>query len=945
MDELSGSDILCENEESRNACSKTFRLVDGTNIIAIYDTPVHEQAENGVWQEIDNSLKETNDGYENKNASLKVKFFKNPTSGKLYTVQGQDFQMTWGLSKVNNTAIQVQKQSNSETDAERKLAVRSQSELVRYEDILPYVDMEYRINGNGVKENICLKDKRAATGFSFSLKTDNLQIALENNEIVLSRNGESIFTISAPYMIDAEGHRNNNLKLELSGGHNQYNVTLLPDTEWLETAAYPVIIDPVLSKYMSYSEIHSTSVTSTGYNLYETGAIVVGRESTYYGFSRGYFKFDLPEQFTSADRVIQAQLQLHTRHLDGAGPVTVNVRKVVNNFNLSTATWSTVVNCCENGPVIDSYTVSQNGVYPVAFDITTAVRSWYQDGANYGLEFISDGESSLDYRYADFYTERGGGSNSVKPSILIQYANYSGIENTLTYHTAGNGRMGVASVSDYTGNLVYTLDDVSTTGNYFPVSVSHVFDSSRRNSLNYNTGTAIFGKGFRLNLYERVMPSSVQDRPYMYIDSDGTCHYFKYKSGSGTTILYEDEFYPSRIITRYSDSSGNTTSFKLNDGSNIETFFTFNGFMNRKCDITNGKQMWVEFVSGTALVSKVHDGGGHIISFEYDGNNYLTKMTDPAGRSTTFTYTSGRLTKITRPGNRNINLSYNTNGSLSSVTDVYGAKVNIEYWTNTYNGSNSLLRVKTLTEKGLNGTDGQKLSFDYNAGQTIVTDRNSRKERLMFDHLGHTVSCEDPDGNGAFCKYSTPEQYTGLSNTTNLHLLNYDIKAQGTVRNYVPNADFEDSSLSPWVFENSTESGTGSASKNTSEKYAGNASMKVQSTSLTGRYEYQNPLTIPNVAVGKVYTISAYVKVTSITLSNSSLSGAIVYFGYHTADGWKLVRSKPKQSVTDGWVRISATMTVPSNWDSTYRIIAKAGIDQAIGTAYFDNVQVEEGSV
>ncbi|MBQ6559120.1 MAG: carbohydrate binding domain-containing protein, partial [Clostridia bacterium] len=431
----------------------------------------------------------------------------------------------------------------------------------------------------------------------------------------------------------------------------------------------------------------------------------------------------------------------------------------------------------------------------------------------------------------------------------------------------------------------------------------------------------------------------------MYIDSDGTCHYFKYKSGSGTTILYEDEFYPSRIITRYSDSSGNTTSFKLNDGSNIETFFTFNGFMNRKCDITNGKQMWVEFVSGTALVSKVHDGGGHIISFEYDGNNYLTKMTDPAGRSTTFTYTSGRLTKITRPGNRNINLSYNTNGSLSSVTDVYGAKVNIEYWTNTYNGSNSLLRVKTLTEKGLNGTDGQKLSFDYNAGQTIVTDRNSRKERLMFDHLGHTVSCEDPDGNGAFCKYSTPEQYTGLSNTTNLHLLNYDIKAQGTVRNYVPNADFEDSSLSPWVFENSTESGTGSASKNTSEKYAGNASMKVQSTSLTGRYGYQNPLTIPNVAVGKVYTISAYVKVTSITLSNSSLSGAIVYFGYHTADGWKLVRSKPIQSVTDGWVRISATMTVPSNWDSTYRIIAKAGIDQAIGTAYFDNVQVEEGSV
>ena len=47
--------ILSEVEEERDADQKTFRMDDGTFMVAQYGTPVHYQDEDKEWQEVDYS--------------------------------------------------------------------------------------------------------------------------------------------------------------------------------------------------------------------------------------------------------------------------------------------------------------------------------------------------------------------------------------------------------------------------------------------------------------------------------------------------------------------------------------------------------------------------------------------------------------------------------------------------------------------------------------------------------------------------------------------------------------------------------------------------------------------------------------------------------------------------------------------------------------------------
>ena len=461
LQSLTDADILFENKELRSANSKSFYLTNGTMISAIYDSPVHEQDEEGVWQEINNKLNDNGDIYENQDASVKIKFYKNPKSGKLYTLKADDYQITWGLNGVNKSAKEASKQSKQADESQSKLTADSESELIRYKDIMPGITFDYQITGYGMKENIWLENSNTAKELSFSLKTNKLQVSKEDNKIIFRNDsGVVVYSMSAPYMMDADGISSDLITLELTGSKNHYSVTLIPDSEWLQNAAYPVMIDPILIKTLNYSEIDNTTITSNGYNNYQHGSITVGREITY-GKCRGFFRFDLPDQMTSSDKVIQAQLYLTKAKLRENGSVTVNIHQMTKNLNFANAGWNDTVNSYSS-TVIDSYSVPQgssiNDTFPVYFDITTAVRSWYQNGNNYGLAFVWDEENAGFDRYVTFNSVYNSSvPNSYKPAIIIQYANYNGIEDTLTYHTSGNGNMGTVSVSDYTGNMVYPL--------------------------------------------------------------------------------------------------------------------------------------------------------------------------------------------------------------------------------------------------------------------------------------------------------------------------------------------------------------------------------------------------------------------------------------------------------------------------------------------------------
>lgn len=68
-------EINSEMIDKRTATSKTFRKIDGTYEIALYDDVIHYFKE-GSWKQIDNSLIDIGDGFETKDNRFKLKFPK-----------------------------------------------------------------------------------------------------------------------------------------------------------------------------------------------------------------------------------------------------------------------------------------------------------------------------------------------------------------------------------------------------------------------------------------------------------------------------------------------------------------------------------------------------------------------------------------------------------------------------------------------------------------------------------------------------------------------------------------------------------------------------------------------------------------------------------------------------------------------------------------------------
>ena len=318
-------------------------------------------------------------------------------------------------------------------DHQKKLITKSESDLIVYEQVFPGVDLQYKLSGNSLKENIVLANRSAARSFSFDLKVKQLTAVLEDNCILLEdKNGNVMYTMKAPYMSDAEGKVSSEIVLGLSGNGNHYTVTLTPDMAWLNSAAYPVVIDPVVGKVMDYHQIDNTFVFSARPNsneAYQYGSVVVGRESSSYGNARGICKFTLPTGITSSDRVVQANLNLEKYRCEGSGntAVTVKVHQITSNIAVSTAIWNSLGNNW-NPTVLDSQVITKqkklNGQsknnYPVIFDVTSAVQDWYQNGNNYGLALISDNENSA-YQYASFFTSRlTNVQEHQKPSLVMR---------------------------------------------------------------------------------------------------------------------------------------------------------------------------------------------------------------------------------------------------------------------------------------------------------------------------------------------------------------------------------------------------------------------------------------------------------------------------------------------------------------------------------------------
>ena len=439
-----------------------------------------------------------------------------------------------------------------------------------------------------------------------------------------------------------------------------------------------------------------------------------------------------------------------------------------------------------------------------------------------------------------------------------------------------------------------------------PISVSHIFNSNDKN-INYG-----YGLGWRLNLNQMVVTKTIGDIPYyVYIDEDSTNHFFR---NDGSTILKDEA---GQDITLVKNTDG---SFKIEDKGGNTLNFLASGYLRTIKD-SNGNTLTLSY-SGTTLIS-VTDGAGRVTTFESAAGN-LTAIVDPSGRRTSYAYTGAQLTKITYSDGKYATYVYDANKNLTSATNFDGYKMQYIYY------AASPYRVQQIHESNVSPvTDGQGVNIVYGFNSTTYNDFRGKKNIFQFNDYGNTIGIRDDEGNAKY--YSYIDEKT-KAKTNKLQL---ESKLQKSIMNILNNHNAEASS--DWTLASWTTS-TGSGSYDITNKYLGKQSLKVTKTNTVDRHFYSQQLSLEK---GKTYTLSGYLKTDNV--SNINGKGASIFVNYYNESGVLQTVDSIFAGGTKEWDRYEVTFTIPTNATST-TVYARAGIAEETGTAYFDCLQLEEGT-
>lgn len=201
--------------------------------------------------------------------------------------------------------------------------------------------------------------------------------------------------------------------------------------------------------------------------------------------------------------------------------------------------------------------------------------------------------------------------------------------------------------------------------------------------------------------------------------------------GSGGTL--------TRSLSRVYNTLGQLVT--LADAQSNPTDFTYDAAGNRKT-VTDalGHVASNDYDPLNRLKRTLHDVGGieAETKFEYDANNNLTKVTDPKGLDTTYTYNGlGDQVQLSSPDTGVTSFTHDSAGNRVSQTDARGITT-----TYQYDSLNRLTRVGYPTTS-LN------VSYTYDVTQPVCEIGETfsvGRLTLMVDGSGSTQYCHDRFG-------------------------------------------------------------------------------------------------------------------------------------------------------------------------------------------------------
>ena len=1012
-----GRSLVCECIKERSRFSRVFETKNGEKAAVIYPKAVHFKKDD-AWEAIDNTLVLSKDqlAYENAQGRMKVRIARMPKqtdhkkkmmlfnleekqnarsaqqdqteekSGiiELASVEKDGFTISWGLktqkekmqeekpamlSQMNEpevAVVPVEFKLNSihpQTEEEKLLKLSKLSSAGYFREILPGMDIRYRLESEVMKEEIILKKKEAATEtITFVMKHPGLSMhVLADGSVAMCKtqrecaedfpeNAENlsenaVFFLDAPILFDKNGEI---LKAayQIEKGQGISEITIKMDASWLmdEGRAYPVTIDPTVRIEKKQTTIDDAFVrskdpnSSYGYNFSE---LEVGRNRPYQ-VCRTFLKFNTLPKLEKGAVITDARLNLcqYQFSADNGQGFRVSAHEVTGAWDQRTLTWN-------NQPsfkpeALDYLTLENtNGMaVPKTFDVTKLIRGWYNNpSSNHGIALKAVNENvyaTATLVSSDMPVNKYGLTADCYPIGIVYYRSTKGLEDYYSYHEQELGRTGTGYVNRYNGNLVFIHEDEGTGGILMPVSVSHVYNLSDCDT------QSRFGKGFRLSLMQELKASGNSDYPYVLTDTDGTNHYF-YKDTSDSNKL-KDEDGLGLVITQ--TSSNEYDSYRImKDKDEVQYVFGQDGYLRQIKD-TYGNAMKCQYGPNSAgnYIQYAEDPTGARIVFNY--NSDLTKLVSITAnkRSTSFAYdAAGHLTNITYPDGKTSRFGYDGDKLIwAEGADkrriVYGyrtdcgveriAKIGEGYTdaAGTFHTGTEIevtypeLGTTVFTEPGL---DGKLSSTADNHVYTWKFNRFGSPAEIS-DNAGHVSTFSHYD-DGARRHKLRQSSLTGKL-VTNL-LKNTGFDAMGEFEDGWGNASGL-TEASAWGVERVTDKG-----------YFADTSIRVTKTQ---KNSFAAVIQEVWLEAG-TYTLSAYTFVKDVAaVSNNAQAGAglaVRFADKSMAYGLKFLTGNTDTDIDGGWKRISQTFTV----SNAQVVTIYGGIFNTTGTAWFDCFQLETG--
>jgi RHS repeat-associated protein len=243
-----------------------------------------------------------------------------------------------------------------------------------------------------------------------------------------------------------------------------------------------------------------------------------------------------------------------------------------------------------------------------------------------------------------------------------------------------------------------------------------------------------FGVGWRHN-YEFFVRAVSTDMALLITPESLRPRFAKQPDGS---FLNTD--YPRFRASRLTRNADNTWTLRYKDG--IIWTFNSSGWLVAQRD-RNGNQITITR-DGQNRVSRLTDPAGRNLTFSYSGSDLtVQQVTDPIGRTVQYTYDAEqRLILVTDPLGQVTRYSYDLSGRLDTVTDPRG----IVTERNTYDSAGRVIQqvqadggTFQISYQVTAGTITQATEIDPNGNRRVYRFEPGRLLTETMDSLGQTT--------------------------------------------------------------------------------------------------------------------------------------------------------------------------------------------------------------